>query len=92
MHRGVATSARSAASALPAVSSEGMRAGHAGILEAALSDTRAVLTELARVSDVGAGGAGALADQDCENAGKFGGWDGPEIQRKGAWHGVTRVI
>lgn len=84
MHRGVAASAREAAAGLPTVSAVGMRAGHASILEAALSETRRTLEGLARVGDVGASGATALADQDVENAGRFGdGWDGPEIQRKG---------
>ncbi|MDM3948236.1 hypothetical protein [Mycobacteroides abscessus] len=92
MHRTVADSARAAVAGLPVVNAVGMRAGHAGILEAALSDTRKVLGELARVAEVGAGGAEALSGQDRENAGKFGGWDGPEIQRKGAWHGETRVV
>ncbi|SKF72747.1 Uncharacterised protein [Mycobacteroides abscessus subsp. abscessus] len=92
MHKSIGEGAREAAAGLPTVSSAGMRAGHAAILENAIADTRKVLGELARVAEVGAGGAGALADQDCENAGKFGGWDGPEIQRKGAWHGVIRVI
>ncbi|SLI41237.1 Uncharacterised protein [Mycobacteroides abscessus subsp. massiliense] len=92
MHKSVATSARSAASALPVVDSVGMRPGHAAILEAALGDTRRVLTELARVADVGAEGAGALGDQDTENGRKFGGWDAPELQVKGEWHGETRVI
>lgn len=91
-HRTVAASARAAVAGLPVVESEGMRAGHAGILEEALSDTRAVLGELARVADVGASGAEGLSGQDHENAGKFEGWDGPEIQRKGEWHGETRVI
>lgn len=92
VHKAVAASAQSAMVGLPTVSSAGMRAGHAGILEGALADTRRVLTELARVGDVGASGAGALGDQDRENSRKFGGWDGPEIQRKGEWHGETRVI
>lgn len=91
-HRAVAQSARSAASGLPVVESAGMRAGHAGILEAALSETGRVLEELAHVGDVGAAGASGLADQDVENAGKFDGWDGPELQVKGAWHGPTRVV
>ncbi|WP_078309234.1 MULTISPECIES: hypothetical protein [unclassified Mycobacterium] len=91
MHRGVAASAREAAGVLPIVSAEGMRPGHAGILENALGETRRVLMELARVGDVGAGGAGALGDQDRENAGRYG-WDAPERQVKGEWHGPTRVI
>ncbi|UEA22781.1 hypothetical protein LK464_14955 [Mycobacteroides abscessus subsp. abscessus] len=69
-----------------------MRTGHAELLENALSDTRKMLMELARVADVGASGAEGLSGQDHENAGKFEGWDAPEIQRKGAWHGETRVI
>lgn len=72
MHKGVAASARAAVAGLPLVSAVGMRAGHAGILEAALSDTRRVLEELGRVADVGASGAGALADQDRENGRKYG--------------------
>lgn len=92
VHKAVAASARAAMAGLPVVSAEGMRAGHAAILEAALSDTRKTLGELAHVGDVGAGGAEALGEQDRENAGKFEGWDGPEIQRKGEWHGPTRVI
>ncbi|SHO82725.1 hypothetical protein [Mycobacteroides abscessus] len=84
MHKSVASSAREAALGLPTVVSAGMRAGHAGILEAALGDTRRVLTELARVADIGARGAGALADQDCESAGKFEGWDMPELEVRGA--------
>ncbi|WP_237140264.1 hypothetical protein [Mycobacteroides abscessus] len=91
-HRAVAASAREAAGALPTVSSVGMRAGHASILEAALAETRKTLGELARVGDVGAAGAEALGDQDSENAGRFGGWDSPEIQVKGEPHGETRVI
>lgn len=71
LHRGVATSARSAASALPVVSSEGMRSGHAGILENALAETRRTLTELARVADVGTQGAEALGEQDSESGRKF---------------------
>lgn len=67
MHRGVAQSARAAAAGLPVVSAEGMRAGHAAILEAALGDTRKTLGELAHVGDVGAAGASALGDQDSEN-------------------------
>ncbi|MBE5506457.1 Uncharacterised protein [Mycobacteroides abscessus subsp. abscessus] len=84
MHKGVAASARAAVSALPVVSAVGMRTGHAELLEGAIAETRKTLGELARVGDVGASGATALADQDVENAGRFGdGWDGPEIQRKG---------
>ncbi|WP_237082902.1 hypothetical protein [Mycobacteroides abscessus] len=93
IHRAVAASAREAAGALPVVSAAGMRPGHAGILESALGETRRVLEELARVGDVGAGGAEALGDQDRENAGRFGdGWDGPEIQRRGEPTGEPRVI
>ncbi|MBN7314696.1 hypothetical protein [Mycobacteroides abscessus] len=72
LHRTVAQSARSAAGALPVVSAVGMRSGHAELLEAALSDTRRVLEELARMGDVGAAGASGLSGQDSENAGKFG--------------------
>ncbi|SLB99747.1 MULTISPECIES: hypothetical protein [Mycobacteroides] len=76
VHKAVAQSAREAASGLPVVSAEGMRPGHAEILESALAETRAVLGELARVGDVGASGAGALGDQDHENGQKFGGVQG----------------
>lgn len=92
VHKAVAASARATAGALPTVSAVGMRAGHAAILEGALSDTRKVLTELARVADVGASGAGGLGDQDRESGRKYDGWDGPEVQRKGDWHGETRVV
>lgn len=92
LHRAVAQSARSAVASLPTVSAVGMRSDHAELLEGALSDTRRVLAELARVGDVGSAGATALADQDCENAGRYRGWDSPEIQVKGEWHGPTRVI
>ncbi|WP_100459277.1 hypothetical protein [Mycobacteroides abscessus] len=92
MHKGVAASARAAAGGLPVVSSVGMRPGHAGILEAALGETRKSLEELGRVADVGAGGAKGLADQDVENGRKYEGWDSPELQVKGAWHGEVRVI
>ncbi|SKT09699.1 Uncharacterised protein [Mycobacteroides abscessus subsp. abscessus] len=44
------------------------------------------------MADVGAGGAGALADQDSENARRFGGWDAPELERRGEPHGETRVV
>ncbi len=84
-HRGVAASARAAVSALPTVVSVGMRSGHAELLESSLVETRKTLAELARVADVGAGGATALADQDVENGRKFGG-------RKGEPHGETRAI
>ncbi|RIS84036.1 hypothetical protein [Mycobacteroides abscessus] len=72
MHKGVAASARSAVAGLPTVDSVGMRSGHAGILEAALGDTRRVLGELAHVADVGAAGSGALGDQDAESGQRFG--------------------
>lgn len=72
MHKSVAASARAAVASLPVVDSAGMRAGHASILEVALTDTRRVLEELARVADVGAGGAEGLADQDRENGRKYG--------------------
>ncbi|WP_198539861.1 hypothetical protein [Mycobacteroides franklinii] len=83
LHRTVADSARAAAAGLPVVNSAGMRAGHAAILENAIADTRKVLGELARVAEVGAGGAGALADQDCENGRRYEGWDAPELERRG---------
>ncbi|SIA12527.1 Uncharacterised protein [Mycobacteroides abscessus subsp. abscessus] len=92
LHRAVAQSARATMAGLPTVSSMGMRRGHAVILEAALMDTRKVLEELARVADVGAAGAEGLGDQDSENAGKFGGWDGPEVQRRGEPTGEPRVV
>ncbi|WP_182878304.1 hypothetical protein [Mycobacteroides abscessus] len=92
VHKAVAQSAQAAAGGLPTVDSVGMRSGHAAILENALGETRRVLMELARVGDVGASGAEGLADQDGENGRKFGRWDGPEIQRKGEWQGVTRVV
>lgn len=72
MHKAVAASARSAVVGLPTVSSVGMRAGHAGILEAALGETRKALEGLARVADVGASGAEALGDQDAESGQKYG--------------------
>lgn len=72
MHRAVAVGAREAAGALPTVSAVGLRAGHAELLEAALGETRATLTELGRVADVGDAGAGALGEQDHENAGRYG--------------------
>lgn len=71
MHKSVASSAREAALGLPTVVSVGMRAGHAELLEGAIAETRKALDGLAHVADVGARGAGALADQDSENAGKF---------------------
>ncbi|MBN7375682.1 hypothetical protein I3U60_05225 [Mycobacteroides abscessus subsp. massiliense] len=92
MHRTVASSARAAVASLPTVSAEGMRPGHAAILENALSETARTLTELGRVADIGAAGAEGLADQDRENGRKYEGWDGPELQVKGAPHGETRVI
>lgn len=93
LHRGVAASARAAVSALPTVSSVGMRAGHASILEAALAETRKVLMELGRVADIGASGASALADQDIESGRKFEGcWDAPERRRKGEPTGEARVV
>lgn len=72
MHRGVAASARATMAGLPTVSSMGMRRGHAAILESALGDTRKTLAELAHVADVGAAGAGGLADQDSESGQKYG--------------------
>lgn len=72
MHRAVAASARSAVASLPTVSSVGMRAGHAEILEGALSETRRVLGELGRVADVGARGAEGLGGQDRESGQRFG--------------------
>ncbi|QSN22143.1 hypothetical protein I3U41_05910 [Mycobacteroides abscessus subsp. abscessus] len=92
LHRTVAASAREAASSLPTVSSVGLRSGHAELLENALGETRKSLEELARVADVGAAGAGALGEQDHENARRYDGWDAPELQVKGAPHGETRVI
>ncbi|CPS10868.1 Uncharacterised protein [Mycobacteroides abscessus subsp. abscessus] len=92
VHKSVGEGARAAASSLPTVASAGMRPSHAGILENALGETRRTLTELGRVADVGAGGAGALADQDSENARRFGGWDAPELERRGEPHGETRVV
>lgn len=71
MHRGVAAGARAAAAGLPTVSAAGIRPGHAAILENALSETRKTLTELARVADIGAGGASALSEQDGTNAGRY---------------------
>lgn len=92
MHRGVGEGARSAVASLPTVSSVGLRTGHAELLEGALSETRKALTELAHVGDVGAAGASALGDQDVESGRRFGGWDAPELEVKGAPHGETRVI
>lgn len=76
VHRGVATGARAAAAGLPTVSAAGMRPGHASILENALSETKKVLGEMARVADVGADGASALSEQDTTNAGRYGGVKG----------------
>lgn len=73
MHKNTAQSARAAVAGLPAVSAVGMRVGHAAILEAALGETRRVLEELGRLGDVGAVGAGGLADQDAESGQKFDG-------------------
>ncbi|QSM95695.1 hypothetical protein I3U40_08105 [Mycobacteroides abscessus subsp. abscessus] len=73
VHCAVGEGARAAAQGLPTVDSEGLRAGHAAILEGALTDTRKVLGELGRVADVGAEGAGALGEQDVESGRKFGG-------------------
>lgn len=92
LHRAVAASARAAAAGLPTVSSEGLRAGHAELLEGAISETRKVLEELARVADVGAQGAEGLGDQDSENGRRFGGWESGELQRRGVPTGETRVI
>lgn len=92
LHRGVAASARAAVAGLPTVNSVGMRSGHASILESALAETRRTLERLAHVADVGASGAGALADQDRENGRRFGGWDGPEVQRRGEPTGEPRVV
>lgn len=93
MHKSVGEGAREAAGALPVVSAAGMRTGHAELLENALGETRATLMELGRVADVGAAGAGALADQDSESGRKFSdGWDAPELERRGEPHGETRVV
>lgn len=92
LHKSVGEGARAAAAGLPVVNSVGMRAAHAGILEGALSDTRRALTELARVADIGASGAEGLGDQDSENARRFGGWDSPELERRGVPTGEVRVI
>lgn len=73
MHKSVGEGARAAAAGLPVVNSVGMRAGHAELLEGALTGTRRTLTELGRVADVGAQGAGALGEQDQESGRKFGG-------------------
>lgn len=93
MHKSVGEGARVAAGALPSVNAVGMRSQHAGILEGALGETRATLTELGRVADVGAAGAGALGDQDSENGRKFGeGWESGELQRRGVPTGEARVV
>ncbi|WP_041927809.1 hypothetical protein [Mycobacteroides abscessus] len=92
MHKSVGEGARAAAAGLPTVSAAGLRPGHAGILEAALSDTRAVLMELGRVADVGAAGAGALGEQDVENARRYEGWESGEVQRRGVPTGETRAV
>lgn len=92
MHRNVGEGAREAAAGLPTVNSEGLRRGHAEILENALGETRKSLVELGRVADVGARGAEGLGDQDSENAGKFGGWESGELQRRGVPHGEARVV
>lgn len=73
VHRAVASGARAATTALPTVVSAGMRPGHAELLETALSETKKVLGEMARVADVGAAGASALSEQDTANAGKCDG-------------------
>lgn len=84
LHRSVAASARAAAEGLPTASSVGMRPSHAELLESALGETRRTLEEQARVADIGAGGAEGLGDQDVESGRKFGGWDAPELERRGA--------
>lgn len=73
MNRAVAVGARAAAQGLPTVESEGLRRGHAEMLEGALAETRATLGELTRVADIGASGAEGLGDQDSESGRKFGG-------------------
>lgn len=92
VHRSVGEGARAAARGLPTVSSAGMRPSHAGILENALGETRRTLMELVRIADVGAGGAEALGEQDRENAGRYGGWESGELQRRGVPPAETRVI
>ncbi|MCV7307709.1 MULTISPECIES: hypothetical protein [Mycobacteroides] len=91
-HRAVAQSAREAAAGLPVVESEGMRTGHAELLEAALGETKKVLGALAHVADIGAGGACALGEQDRENGRRYEGWDAPELQRRGEPTGEARVV
>lgn len=92
MHKSVGEGATAAAAGLPSVSSVGLRRGHAEMLENALGETRRTLMELGRVADVGAQGAEALGEQDVESGRRFGGWDAPELQVKGAPHGEVRVI
>ncbi|SIG37337.1 Uncharacterised protein [Mycobacteroides abscessus subsp. abscessus] len=92
VHKSVAEGARAAASSLPVVNAVGMRAGHAAILENALEETRRTLTELGRVADIGAQGAGALGDQDVENGRRYEAWDGPELERRGVPPAETRVV
>lgn len=84
MHKNVAEGAREAVSSLPTVSAEGLRRGHAELLEGAIAETRKSLEELARAADVGAAGAGALGEQDSESGRRYERWDGPELQVKGA--------
>lgn len=92
VHKSVGEGAREAVRGLPTVASVGLRSGHAELLESALGETRKTLTELARVGDVGAQGAQGLGEQDGENARRYEGWDAPERQVKGEWHGETRVV
>ncbi|MDQ8118510.1 hypothetical protein [Mycobacteroides abscessus] len=93
LHRSVGEGAREAVAGLPTVNSEGLRRGHAEILEGALRETRTALVELGRVADVGAAGAGALGEQDSENGRKFGeGWESGELQRRGVPTGEARVV
>lgn len=92
VHKTVATSARAAMAGLPVVNAVGMRPGHAEILESALTETKKVLEELARVAAVGASGAEALGEQDVENASKYDGLDAPERRPKGELRSDTRVI
>ncbi|SKP38337.1 hypothetical protein [Mycobacteroides abscessus] len=92
MHKNVGEGAKAAAAGLPTVNSEGLRRGHAEILEGALGETRRALEELGRVADVGAQGAGALGDQDTENGRRYEGWESGEVQRRGVPTGETRVV